>query len=82
MNLIFQALYSGWDDSVLMMVDFKGPDLQPEENYNKSKYIYVVAFILVGGFLSFNLFVGAAVDTFRRMQKQVRLFNYLVCVKI
>ncbi|KAG8178516.1 hypothetical protein JTE90_005408 [Oedothorax gibbosus] len=70
-TLMQLALYSGWDDSVLMMVDSKGNDLEPEENYDKSKYIYVVAFILVGGFLCFNLFVGAAVDAFRQKQRRV-----------
>ncbi|XP_035207488.1 sodium channel protein 1 brain-like isoform X2 [Stegodyphus dumicola] len=65
------AMLTGWTGLVQMMVDFKDRDLQPEENSRQEYYIFVVVFILVGGFFSLNLIVGVVVDTFKNKQKHV-----------
>ncbi|GBM70253.1 Sodium channel protein 60E [Araneus ventricosus] len=53
------------------MVDFRGPDLAPEKDYNKKYYIFAVVFIFIGGFFSLNLFVGVVVNTYKYMHKEV-----------
>ncbi|XP_015927284.1 sodium channel protein 1 brain isoform X4 [Parasteatoda tepidariorum] len=71
MTLFQAALFANWADLAQLMVDHRRSNMQPLINAHPEHFIFVILFLLVGGFFTINLFVGVAVDTFKTMHKRV-----------
>lgn len=63
------ASIDGWVDIMYAGVDAVGPDEEPVRNYSPVMAVFFMAFILVGGFLVLNMFVGVILENFQAHQK-------------
>ncbi len=61
---------SGWNDKMYALQDAVGVEQQPRRDATPANALYCVFFILVGTWFNSNLFTGAIVDTFQRIESQ------------
>ncbi|KOO27372.1 sodium channel protein type 2 subunit alpha [Chrysochromulina tobinii] len=62
------VLRDGWDAFMFQGMDVVGVDVAPERNDASANSIFFLLWIVIGTFVSANLFVGAIVDNFTRLQ--------------
>lgn len=63
------ASIDGWVDIMYAGVDAVDVDMQPKRNASPVMAVFFMAFILVGGFLVLNMFVGVILENFQAHQK-------------
>ena len=59
-----------WEEYMWMGMDAKGVGIAPERNDYSGAAVFFLMWMIVGSFLSINLFVGAIVDNFNRIKKE------------
>jgi hypothetical protein len=71
MLVLYVALTGdGWDAFMFQGMDVVGVDVAPERNDASANSIFFLLWIVIGTFVSANLFVGAIVDNFTRLQSE------------
>jgi len=60
----------GWVDVMYFAQDSRGIGMQPARDANKYISLFFVIFMLIGGLLVMNLFVGVIIDHFNEMRKE------------
>jgi hypothetical protein len=68
----------GWLTVMYNGIDSRGIDKQPKENQNVVLVLFFVSFMVVGGLLIFNLFVGVVIDNFNKIKTIEELGNMFV----
>ncbi len=63
---------SGWNEVMYDLMNIVGVEQQPRLNATPANALFPVIFILVGAWFSSNLFTGAVVDIFSRIESQER----------
>ncbi|XP_033123000.1 sodium channel protein 1 brain-like [Anneissia japonica] len=75
---LFQvATFEGWMEVMQASVDARGIDKQPSRESNFIAYIFFVIFIVLGSFLTLNLFIGVIIDNFNKLKKKYEGDNTL-----
>jgi len=78
MSTLFQiSTTEGWIDVMNSGIDSVGIDLQPAKNHNIYWAFFFVIFIVLGNFLTLNLFAGVVVSTFNK-EKEILEKNHLL----
>lgn len=67
----------GWVDLMYAMVDARGIDLQPVRDAHIEWVFFCIFFMLVGSFLSLNLFVGVIIDNFNKCKTKMEGLSFL-----
>ncbi|XP_071965446.1 sodium channel protein 1 brain-like [Antedon mediterranea] len=68
---LFQvATFEGWMEVMQASVDARGIDQQPSREANFIAYLFFVVFIVLGSFLTLNLFIGVIIDNFNKLKKK------------
>lgn len=67
------------DISCMCLLFFLKVDVQPKFENRMVIYLYFVAFIICGSFLSLNLVIGVIIDNFNVLKKKVMLITYVIC---
>ena len=71
MLVLYVALTGdGWDAFMFQGMDVVGVDVAPERNDASANSIFFLLWMVIGTFVSANLFVGAIVDNFTRLQSE------------
>jgi len=68
--LYIAATGDGWEEFMWAGMDAVGVDVAPERNDGSFAAFFFVLWIVVGNFVSINLFVGAIVDNFTRIKQE------------
>ena len=58
-----------WEEFLWAGMDARGAGIAPERNDSSAASAFFLAWMIVGAFISINLFVGAIVDNFTRIKK-------------
>lgn len=69
LTLFVLCSIDGWVDIMYQGIDAVGPDEEPEEGANDIMSLYFIAFLLIGGFLILNMFVGVILENFNQAQE-------------
>lgn len=67
--LYIESTLDDWEDLIYRMVDANQEDMGPVRDYNQPVAFFLVAWIVVGGFFTMNMFVGAIIDGFNGVKK-------------
>ena len=51
-------------------IDAVDVDMQPIRNYNETKLVYFISFLLLVGFFVLNMFVGVVVENFHKCRAE------------
>jgi len=70
LTLFVLCSIDGWVDIMYQGIDAVGPDEEPVEGANDINSLYFIAFLLIGGFLILNMFVGVILENFNQAQEQ------------
>eukprot|EP00041_Stephanoeca_diplocostata_P034054 m.1142368 g.1142368 ORF g.1142368 m.1142368 type:complete len:670 (-) comp24454_c0_seq3:1121-3130(-) len=69
---LFQvATFEGWQEVMQDAVDITGRNRQPQREHQFYAYWYFFIFIVIGSFLTLNLFIGVIIDNFTRLKGQM-----------
>ena len=68
--LYIAATGDGWEEFMWAGMDAVGQGIAPERNDMSGASTYFLAWMIVGCFISLNLFVGAIVDNFTRIKQE------------
>ena len=68
--LYIAATGDGWEAFMFAGMDATGVDMAPERNDFSAVAVFFLMWMLVGNFVSINLFVGSIVDNFTRIKKE------------
>ena len=68
--LYIAATGDGWEEFMWSGMDATGPGTAPERNDFSAASTFFLAWMIVGCFISLNLFVGAIVDNFTRIKQE------------
>ena len=71
--LLFEiSSLEGWPSAMYLGVDSVGVDLAPQLGYSWPTAVYFVAWVILGGFVVLNVFVGVLIDTFSKSETEQR----------
>ncbi|CEM11618.1 unnamed protein product [Vitrella brassicaformis CCMP3155] len=69
---LFQvSTLEGWTDVMFDAVDARGPGETQQRDHNKLNALFFVTFIVLGNFVTLNLFVGVVIDQFHQMKESI-----------
>jgi 4-hydroxybenzoate polyprenyltransferase len=68
----------GWLNVMYSGVDARGINEQPKKNHTPLLALFFIGFMIVGGMLIFNLFVGVVIDNFNKIKTSEELGNMFV----
>jgi hypothetical protein len=75
--LFVLATLDGWVDYMYNGIDAVAIDKNPKENYNEFMVAFYLLFLIMGGFMVLNMFIGVIVDTFQACAQLIRTANKL-----
>lgn len=71
MLVLFEmSTLESWPVHMFLGMDVVAPGYSPERDHSRFMALYFVSWILLGGFLLRNLFIGVIVDTFHTIKQQ------------
>ena len=74
-TLTIVALGEGWASVMWQAIDSTGENTAPQQNASPWLGLYFVTFVVFGGFLALNLFVGTLIDAFMENSGSVTLLT-------
>ena len=73
MLMLFEvSSLEGWPNAMYLGVDSVGVDLSRQTSHNLAAGLFYVVWVLLGGFVVLNVFVGVLIDTFAKMENADR----------
>jgi len=72
MALFVLATLDGWVDYMYNGIDAVEIDKNPIRNYNEVMVAFYMLFLIMGGFMVLNMFIGVIVDTFQACAQLIR----------
>jgi len=71
MSTLFQmSTTEGWMEVMFQAIDAVAEEQNPVQDWDRSKSLLFIAFMVVGFMFAVNLFVGSVMDTFDKMNKR------------
>ena len=68
--LYIASTTDGWEEFMFMGMDAQEEGVAPERNDTSAASVFFLMWMIVGSFISLNLFVGAIVDNFTKIKQQ------------